>query len=361
MKRTGARLLFCLNLIVLVCVSFYLYKRMALPHPQILQLKLNTKDAKWPLRPLCDLNGKTVPNLVTLVAPFRNQDHHDAFLAYKKAGIKMIGVSHYQEFPGKIGNPFEDTFHETNPFDYITECDAWLYCQRNPREIGFNMERSLEIVESDFANFAALLDFLNKKSMREIQDSIPKKYDFIYNMPQDNDENKCTRGWQAHCRNWTMARKCLPILCNKLQLHGLLIGRNCEEELHELGIWENITVKAFLPYSNFLTQIASSRLLFLPNIADASPRGATEAMALNVPVVMNKNIIGGHKYIKDGVSGSFFTDEHDIQECARRALLCTGAHEHFHKFWGRKNSARKLGTFLQKLFPRHSLPNEICW
>tara|TARA_Y100000741_G_scaffold344521_1_gene309174 strand:- start:6545 stop:7651 length:1107 start_codon:yes stop_codon:yes gene_type:complete len=318
------------------------------------------EESIWPFRKFFDIDGNEIVDIVSLGAPFREQKHFDLFKKIKEKDVKIIGISHYQEFPQQIINPFEDTYAENHPFDYVKECDAWCYCQRNPEEIGLHMEKSLELVESDFAHFPTLLHFLKKKSLKEIQESFPKKYDFIYSCPQDPG-NTCVKGWQAHCRNWKLAKKCLPILCTKMGLSGLLIGRNCENELKEMGIFDKITRKDFLPYHEFIEEIASSKFLFIPNISDASPRVATEAMSLNVPVLMNINIVGGFKYVKYGVSGCLFHDEHDVEKCAKVALKSLGAHKHFTTHWGKEQSAKKLGSFLQSLFPENNLPNLITF
>eukprot|EP00957_Ditylum_brightwellii_P077483 5887795-Ditylum_brightwellii.AAC.1 len=53
----------------------------------------------------------------------------------------------------------------------------------------------------------------------------------------------------------------------------------------------------FLPQDEVFDYILESKFLFIPQIDDASPRVVTQALALNRPVLMNQNIVGGWKYI----------------------------------------------------------------
>jgi hypothetical protein len=90
-------------------------------------------------------------------------------------------------------------------------------------------------------------------------------------------------------------------------------------------------------------------MLFIPNIADASPRVVVEAITKDIPVIMNKNIICGSKYITKE-TGAFFTDETDIRH-ALDEILSNKDKMHPRDWWmkspyGVKPSAKKLRTFL---------------
>ena len=75
----------------------------------------------------------------------------------------------------------------------------------------------------------------------------------------------------------------------------------------------NITLKKTLPYYEFLDHIEKSKILFLPNISDASPRVITESLMKGVPIIVNQQIIGGWKYVNEN-TGCFFNNEEDIIE-----------------------------------------------
>ena len=75
----------------------------------------------------------------------------------------------------------------------------------------------------------------------------------------------------------------------------------------------------FQPYHIFHECINKCKFLFLPNIMDASPRILAQALCLNKPALVNKNIVGGWKYINKN-TGEFFNDEHDIDEVLKQFL-----------------------------------------
>ena len=59
--------------------------------------------------------------------------------------------------------------------------------------------------------------------------------------------------------------------------------------------------------------------MFAPNLHDASPRVLAEALCLDVPILVNRHILGGWKYVSNE-TGAFFGGEHDVVD-AVRALL----------------------------------------
>ncbi|CAE7501180.1 MFSD6, partial [Symbiodinium sp. CCMP2456] len=80
-----------------------------------------------------------------------------------------------------------------------------------------------------------------------------------------------------------------------------------------------ITQTTFLSQDEFFAYVKQSRFLFLPQVHDASPRVITQALALDVPLLMNRNLIGGWKYLTE-TTGEFFSDATDIKQSAQRLL-----------------------------------------
>ena len=86
---------------------------------------------------------------------------------------------------------------------------------------------------------------------------------------------------------------------------------------------------------------------------DASPRALTEAIALDVPVLVNRQILGGWKYVEPE-TGRFFDDDDDVVsaffDCLassfqpRQWLLDHG--------YGQDGAARRLAAELQTLVGR---------
>ena len=297
---------------------------------------MEIKDLKFPFKNIINEKGKTM-NIIALTAPFRSKEHEEIFKSYKKKGIPILGVTSYLNFPGKIKNKFDDKYHIDNPFDYINSCIGWLYCFRNPESRGLINLPMLEMSESDFYNC---------KSYKPIS---KKKYDFIYVCNSDNDS--CNPGWQSEIRQWELFKKCLSIICGKLNLKGLIIGRmNCE---YTSNYKKNLEIVDFLPYWDFIKKMSQCKFLIVCSITDASPRIITEALCLNLPVLLNKNIYGGWKYINEQ-TGEFFNDEKDIETQIQKLLGKLNQYQprkFYQSNYGPKKSGIKLKNFVKQLYP----------
>ena len=102
-------LIFIICTIALICSAFLLLKRYKRP----LQLK-RSFEWEWPFRKFCDKQNRVLNNIALLNGPFRSDAHRDMFVKLKTTGIIIVGASHYQEFPGPITNPSEDTYYRTH-------------------------------------------------------------------------------------------------------------------------------------------------------------------------------------------------------------------------------------------------------
>mmetsp|Transcript_20654 Transcript_20654/g.44882 ORF Transcript_20654/g.44882 Transcript_20654/m.44882 type:complete len:170 (-) Transcript_20654:41-550(-) len=76
----------------------------------------------------------------------------------------------------------------------------------------------------------------------------------------------------------------------------------------------------FLNQGDFFGYLSKARWAFLPQVCDASPRVSTQAMSMNVPMLMNRNIMGGWKYLVPGETGESFHDMSDFKDSLRRIL-----------------------------------------
>ena len=306
-------------------------------------------NVSFPFKNLFDDKGSKL-NIILLSAPFRGADHDKQFESYKEKKLEFCGISSYREFPTKIVNKFEDTYHEMQKHNYLKMVKAWLHCFRKPEDYIVSPRYLDNEPPIHLPNILMTEADLKDPSAYKYEPDIEKEYDFIYVCLNDN--SNCTDGWQATARNWDLAKKCLVVLCRDFNLRGLLVGReNCEitdfcEEL--------ITIKNLLPYHEFQNELKKSRLLLAPNIEDASPRVITEAMLYNIPVLVNYNILGGFHNVIPDVTGEFFTDENNIVEALNKVL------KNYDKYtprdWyinnrGRENSGKILAKFLIDTFP----------
>jgi hypothetical protein len=95
---------------------------------------------------------------------------------------------------------------------------------------------------------------------------------------------------------------------------------------------------------------------------DASPRTVSEAMCFNLPVLMNKNILGGWQYINDQ-SGEFFEPENiesGFEPVLDKFMKKLNNNEYtprewFIKNYGKYNSGKKLMEFVKSIFKESEL------
>ena len=112
----------------------------------------------------------------------------------------------------------------------------------------------------------------------------------------------------------------------------------------------NLDVKPFQKYWAFMKILKSCRFLFLPNIYDASPRILSEALACNLPAIVNKNILGGWKYVNNK-TGVFFNNERDFEKSLRvllKNLKSYKPRKWFSTNYGPENSGKRLKKFFKR-------------
>ena len=305
-------------------------------------------DVKFPFKNIKDQNNRNL-NMMVITAPFRSDEDKQNFNKYtQQYNIPMLGVASYLNFPGEITHPYDDPYYKThfNNHDYINSCIGWCHGFRDPKSHGLDKTKIpvMELSESDLV-------------IHTFKPNPKKEYDFIYVCLQDNKQ--CKPGWQAENRNWELAKKCFPIMCEKFNLKGLLVGRlNCDYTpkcKNSLTIVGNKDNEGKLPYKEFMEKLAKSRFLFLPNIRDASPRVLTEALVVDVPVLVNKNIYGGWKYINEE-TGEFFTDENDFEQSLSKMLAKIKEQKYNPRKWftsrySIEKTGKKLYDFIKKIYP----------
>jgi len=143
-------------------------------------------------------------------------------------------------------------------------------------------------------------------------------------------------------------------MINQYGLKVLVIGRvGCGlEQLYG----DKIEVTDFLPWSDFQEKLRESRILFVPNIMDASPRVIAEAMIKGLPVIMNKNIVCGSKYVTEQ-TGNLFQDATDFEDALSRTLNKYDAispkvvQAWWLNHYGVQRSAKKLRDYLVACYP----------
>jgi hypothetical protein len=277
---------------------------------------------------------------------FRDDSERKRFDDYNANGIKLVGITAYKSFPKPITDDSGDSETTYDSFNYFEKIHHWFSCFKDPEFYGFNtkVHKLIDLSESDFYD-------ANDSSHLE------KKYDLIYICLGDDDKTCPMNGWNSINRNFKLALACFPILIHELKLRILVIGReNCGlEKLYG----DQITVMGFLPWNEFQDKIRESRILFVPNIYDASPRVIAESLSQGLPVLMNRAIVCGSKYIVHQ-TGELFTDENDIRGAIQKLLArmpTMNTANWWKQNYSRKKSGEKLRNAIEEWFPGFISPS----
>ncbi len=292
----------------------------------------------FPFKNIKDENSKNT-NVIAIVAPFRNKEHREKYQEYLKQGYRFLGICSYLQFPCKIDNKYEPASKEDLSW-YLDKCMGWMTCFRNPRQLCLGA-KNIPIIEM------AQSDFTDPKKV--IPKDLPIRWDFIYICLKDND--KCQEGWNSLNRNWGLAKECFVVMCLKYGLKGVIIGRT--ECPRDDSLKPYLTYLDQLNYHEFIKTINQSRFTFLPNTSDASPRTLTESLCLNKPVLVNRDIIGGWKYVNNN-TGEFFTNVEDIKPALERLINNYDQYQprkYFSEHYGPKIYGPKLAKFIKHLYP----------
>jgi glycosyltransferase involved in cell wall biosynthesis len=236
------------------------------------------------------------------------------------AGYRFAGMPSYLDFPRRA------------PHGAAERCEAWLHPFRAPdRYLPRGTPRAL-LSHSDFTDVHRL------ERMR--LPAVPASHDFVF----------VGCGEHRVAKNWPLAGRCIPRLCRELGLRALVVGEPCPE----LPERDGIEFAAPLEWPALLAHLASARFLLAPNSLDPSPRVIAEALCMDLPVVVNRRILGGWKYV-NAFTGEFFDDERDVTRAAARCL----ARPRAPRRWFRANagayvSGARLLRVLRSLDPRIS-------
>lgn len=290
--------------------------------------------AKWPFQFVVDSKHESI-RWAVVNARIVSNSRQEQFAQLRRHGFRFLGMSSDGTFPfGK---------HEEF-FDYDAVCEAWCYCFREPEQyLSVGQPRTM-ISISDFTDYRQV----SPEVLSGADTGDMPYFDFIY--------VGATEVWKSAAKNWPMARTCIPRICRELGLHGLLIGTSADD----LAASSSLTFLPQLPWRTFMQYLVRARFLFLPNELDASPRVLTEALCLDVPVVVNRKILGGWKYV-NAFTGNFFEDEEDVVAAVQ---ACLAARRHprnwFRTNYGPYLAGRRLLEFLKTIDPSIRERSHLC-
>jgi len=282
-------------------------------------------------------------NVILLSRPFFQSNDESDYKNKVKGKLNILGISSYQEFPNKPFNPGDGYNDTTNPYNYnkwIKMCEGWLHCFKTPNDYLPSKMKRILLSESDFIDCQ-----LHKENK-----NVKKKYDFMYICHRDSSSNCSVDEWVAFNKNLKLAEKCIKILCEKKKLKGLLVGRSgcklpgCSKK--------NIRTTKKLDYYELLKTYDKCKIIFIPNIHDASPRVLAEGLSHNLRCLVNEKLVGGWKYVNNQ-TGEFFKDEHDFEEKIDKILNNYDSYNPRSDFitnYGIEKSGKKLKDFVYGIF-----------
>lgn len=257
----------------------------------------------YSFQPVRTERGELV-NVVLVRAPFRAPRERELFEKHKHE-ILFLGICSFEDFPLPPQNPFSGSFPKK---EYVGMFPGWLHMFRKPEEIYPPHVKLLLMSQSDF-------------SLPEQGRTMPKKYDFVYSGSDQDVHNDCV-GWASFAKNWTFVKESLKVMCGELGMTGVLVATKDKQNKKACTIPPECQGKMvqtpFLDQGAFFDYARQSHFAFFPQIHDASPRVTTQALSLNLPLLMNWHISGGWKYVIEGETGEFFHDMSDFRQAVQR-------------------------------------------
>jgi hypothetical protein len=245
---------------------------------------------------------------------------------------RVIGLTSYGTFP-RIHAVFDGKDLAIKRRDgrerpEVARCSGWAHCFRNARQY---------LPEGPPRALISISDFTDPEwvSAAGLGTPTDKRWDLIYTC--------CPNPFNELTKNWALAKRCLSRLARELGITALLVGR---DRAPDVPAGPGIETCGELPWHELMVYLSQSRAAFFPNALDASPVFLTEALCLDVPVVVNRRILGGWKYVKPE-TGRFFTDEDDVTGAVAACL----SEQFTPRAWfrsthGPERTAKRLAAFL---------------
>jgi hypothetical protein len=302
-------------------------------------------DLPWPLRHIVDEDGRDT-GYCFVRGPLDSFGGNDEYAALRE-DHRMLGLTSmgpyplYHEAYGRVPPGAAPNDGWRRPF--VAACEGWAHCFRDPETyLPPGVPRAL-ISESDFVDPDRTWRLASEGGRPA------KRWDLLYSC-LGNRFNEIQK-------NWDLAKECLGRLSDFPSLRVLLVGRIGTADLVDLP---GVDTCGYIPWSQFLQCLVRSRAAFFPNALDSSPRVISEAISLDVPVVVNERILGGWKYIAPE-TGVFFRDEADA--VAAITTVLTGSYEP--KAWyaanyGPQQSGQRLAGFLREVAAATGAPEPSC-
>eukprot|EP00937_MAST-01D_sp_MAST-1D-sp2_P004945 g4945.t1 len=268
---------------------------------------------RYSFQPVRTQAGK-LTDIVLVRAPFRGDD--EALFRKWNSTLLFLGISSFEDYPLPSGNPFSEPFA---PDRYAGLFPGWLHMFR-PERARRVFPPHVKLLLMSQSNFA-----LPAYPPRTDQDRLAAEFDFTYSGSDQDVASDCV-GWSSFAKNWTLVKQALAVMCGEYRLRGVLVATKDKTGTRACTIPDScrglMLQTTYLDQRQYLDYVRRSRFQFLPQVHDASPRTAAQALALDVPVLMNAHISGGWKYVTEahGETGEFFHGMGDLRAVLDRLL-----------------------------------------
>ncbi|KAL3806909.1 hypothetical protein ACHAXA_008919 [Cyclostephanos tholiformis] len=303
---------------------------------------------RYAFQPVINNNGEYV-NVILVRSPFHDADDNDLYEFYKD-DILFMGISSFESFPLNSPNPYSHS--NKNEEEIYLNFPGFLHMMRDPDEHFPRHVKRILMSQSDFN-----LDVPERFGREHAYDE--KIYDFVYSGGDQDVESDCV-GWASYNKNFSFVREALEVMCSpEFNVTGVLVANKNKADTKACTIPDichgKILQTTFLGQDEFFGYIAKARWVFLPQVCDASPRVSTQGLAMNKPLLMNRNIMGGWKYLIPGQTGEFFHDMSDFRDSLRRILDNTRGDKSPYKpldlvksNYGNEHSGKRLYDFVKE-------------
>lgn len=289
---------------------------------------------QYPFQQVATQTGNQVN--ILLVRSQMSREQIELYKKYKDE-ILFLGISSMNDYP------------LNEEVDYLGMFPGFLHMMHNPEKHFPPHVKTLLMSQSDFN--------LPQAPARDY--SVPKKYDFTYSA-SDCDVAQDGAGWCGWSKNWSFVKSALGMMCGEMKLTGVLVATKDKANRRAYTIPESckgrmIQTTYLAQQGDYFNYLKQSRFAFLPQIHDASPRVSTQALAFDVPILMNYYIQGGWKYVSDQ-TGEFFHDLSDFRQALDKILKGADTpHRYEPRKWvldnyDTQNSGKKLLNFVLEHF-----------
>lgn len=282
------------------------------------------------IRYYVDQNGNEIDSFFIINAHLITKESVELFKRLIDENHKFVCMSSRTDFPR--ASRFRQNGKEPWWVSAIEEkSSGYMHCFRNPQDFRIPQNKpQILLSNSDYWNFPKM-------------EKLNKKYHFMY---------CCNRGsWgKEDPKNEKFFVKFAKRFCVNSNMKCCIAGRDSFIDEFPVLKHENIHFFGDSKWSKVLELQRQSGCLFVTAVEDASPRIIPEAILMGTPVVVNKDIWGGWKYVNDE-TGLFFDESGDIDLVAEAILEMNDSNlnprEFFVQNYGKKRTGIRMADFIR--------------